>query len=67
MRGKGDTIAGMSDWKKIAEGLNAGIPDEQMEAIRPTLDGLEKSFHPLTLTLTPEDDIATPFAPEIEA
>ena len=57
----------MSDWKKIAEGLNAGIPDAQLETIRPALDGLEKLFHPLTLTLEPEDDIATPFAPEIEA
>ena len=56
----------MSDWKKISEGLNTGIPDAQIETIRPTLDGLEKLFHPLTLTLTPEDDIATPFAPEIE-
>ena len=56
----------MSDWKKIAEGLNAGIPDAELETIRPTLDGLEKLFRPLTLTLNPEDDIATPFAPEIE-
>lgn len=56
----------MSDWMKIAEGLNAGIPDAQIETIRPTLDGLEKLFRPLTLTLKPEDDIATPFAPESE-
>ena len=55
----------MSDWKKIAEGLNAGIPDAQIEAIGPGLDALEKLFHALTLTLQPEDDIATPFVPEI--
>ena len=56
-------MARMADWKKIADGLNAGIPDAQMETIRPTLEGLDKLFHPLTLTLRPEDDIATPFAP----
>ena len=56
----------MADWKKLAEGLNTGIPDVQIETIRPTLDALETLFHPLTLTLKPEDDIATPFAPEID-
>ena len=56
----------MTDWKKIADGLDAGIPDAQMTAIGPTLEALGKLFHPLTLTLKPEDDIATPFAPEIE-
>ena len=55
----------MADWKKIADGLEAGIPDAQMATIRPTLDALDKLFHPLTLTLKPEDDIATPFAVEI--
>jgi hypothetical protein len=53
------------DWKKIADGLNSGIPDAQLEAISQTLDALDKTFHPLTLTLLPEDDIATPFTPEI--
>jgi hypothetical protein len=56
----------MADWKKIAEGLDAGIPGTQIETIRPTLEALEKMFQPLVLTLRPEDDIATPFAPEIE-
>jgi len=57
----------MADWKKIADGLGAGIPDAQMAAIGPTLEALEKQFHPLTLTLSPADDTATPFAPEIAA
>jgi hypothetical protein len=60
------TISAMADWKKIAEGLGTGIPDAQIETIRPTLDALEKSFQPMVMTLHPEDDIATPFAPEIE-
>ena len=30
------------------------------------LDALDKLFRSLTLTLKPEDDIATPFVPEIE-
>jgi hypothetical protein len=55
----------MADWKKISDGLNTGIPDAQIESIRPTLDALEKRFQPLALTLTPEDDTGTPFAPEI--
>ena len=56
-------MARMADWKKIAEGLNLGIPDAQLETIRPALERLDKSFHTLTPTLQPEDDIATPFAP----
>jgi len=56
----------MADWKKIADGLGAGIPDAQIETIRPTLDALEKLFQPMAATLRPEDDIATPFAPEID-
>lgn len=56
----------MADWKKLAEALHTGIPDAQIETIRPTLDGLEKLFQPLTLTLQPEDDIATPFVAEME-
>ena len=56
----------MADWKKISDGLHTGISDSQLAAISPTLDGLEKLFHPLTLTLNPEDDTATPFAPELE-
>ena len=54
----------MADWKKIADGLATGIPGPQLAAITPTLDALEKSFRPLALTLKPEDDTATPFAPE---
>ena len=54
----------MADWKKIAEGLGTGIPETQIASISPTLEALDKLFHPLTLTLKPEDDIATPFAPE---
>ena len=53
----------MTDWNKIADGLNAGIPATQMTLIRPTLDGLETAFRPLIPTLTPADDF---FAPEIE-
>ena len=56
----------MADWKKIAEGLDAGIPEAQITAIRPTLEALDKLFHPLTLTLTSVDDTATPFTPELE-
>ena len=57
----------MADWKKIAEGLDAGIPVAQIETIRPTLEALDKLFHPLTLTLAPVDDTSTPFEPEIPA
>ena len=59
-------MTAMADWKKISDGLNTGIPDAQIEAFRPTLDALEKTFQPLVSTLRPEDDIATPFAPEFE-
>lgn len=55
----------MADWKKISDGLGTGIPDAQIATISPTLEALDKLFHPLTLTLKPEDDIATPFAPEV--
>jgi hypothetical protein len=63
---KGDTISAMADWKKISDGLHTGIPDSQIESVRPTLDALEKAFQPLLLTLHPEDDTATPFLPDIE-
>jgi len=56
----------MTDWNKISDGLGAGIPAAQIDAFRPTLDALEKSFDALKATLTPEDDTATPFMPEIE-
>ncbi len=56
----------MADWKKLAEALNTGIPDAQIETIRPTLDGLQKLFQPLTLTLQPDDDIATPFVAQVD-
>jgi hypothetical protein len=55
----------MADWKKISDGLNTGITEAQIESIRPTLDALEKRFQQLALSLTPEDDTATPVAPEI--
>ena len=54
----------MADWKKISDGLGTHIPDTQLAAITPTLDGLEQLFRPLALSLTPEDDTATPFSPE---
>ena len=55
----------MADWKKISDGLGTNIPDAQIATISPTLEALDKLFHPLTLTLKPEDDIATPFAPDV--
>ena len=57
----------MADWHKISDGLLTGIPAAQIDAIRPVLDSLEKTFQPLLLTLTPEDDSATPFTPEFDA
>lgn len=56
----------MADWTKISEGFETGIPATQIEAFRGTLDALEKTFQPLIAMLTPEDDSATPFNPEIE-
>ncbi|HEY3741114.1 MAG TPA: hypothetical protein VGL53_14785 [Bryobacteraceae bacterium] len=56
----------MADWTKISEGFETGIPATQIEAIRGTLDVLEKTFQPLVAALTPEDDTATPFNAEIE-
>lgn len=57
----------MTDWNKVAEGLDAGIPAAQLDAIRPTLTALETTFRPMVATLAPDDDSATPFAPDIEA
>jgi hypothetical protein len=52
----------MPDWKKAAQAMGYAIPDAQLEAITPALDGLEKVFRPLPATLTAEDDPAPLFS-----
>lgn len=52
----------MPDWKKAAQSLDLGIPDEQLDAITPTLNAVIGAFRPLPAALTPEDDPAPLFS-----
>jgi hypothetical protein len=44
----------MKDWKQIAAGLGANIPDADVAKITPALDALEAAFRPLARAI-PED------------
>ena len=37
----------MKDWKAIAHAAGLGIPEDQLDRIVPSLDGLEAAFAPL--------------------
>ncbi|MCL6645994.1 MAG: hypothetical protein K6U88_13680 [Dehalococcoidia bacterium] len=41
----------MKDWRRLAEALNLGIPEPDLERIERPLDALEASFRPLLATL----------------
>jgi hypothetical protein len=44
----------MKNWKKVVEAYDLRIPDEDLERIAPSLDGLESAFRPLTKKI-PDD------------
>lgn len=35
------------DWKSLARALDLGIPEADVEKVKPALDSLEESFRPL--------------------
>ncbi len=41
----------MKDWKAIARASGLRVPDDQLERIATTLDGLEAAFRPLVKDL----------------
>jgi hypothetical protein len=57
----------MKDWKKIAEGNNLGIPDADLDRIRPSLDQLEATFRPLAGSIPHEVEPAITFVIPPEA
>ena len=57
----------MKDWKKIAEANNLGIPDADLDRIRPSLDQLEATFRPLAGSIAHEVEPAVTFVIPPEA
>ncbi len=49
------------DWKRIAQANGLAIPDEDLDRIRPALDGLEADFRPLVQALKPSEEPAVLF------
>jgi hypothetical protein len=41
------------NWKMIAAGLNLGLPQEELESLQVTLDGLDDAYDPLARQLSP--------------
>ncbi len=48
----------MKDWKRLAEGLDLGIPEPDLDKIRAPLEALEASFRPLAASLPLETEPA---------
>lgn len=48
----------MKDWRRLAEGLNLGIPEPDLERIERPLEALEASFGPLVAALPLETEPA---------
>lgn len=48
----------MIKWLAIAQARQLGIPDEQIEKIAASLDGLEVAFRPLIQTIPLQDEPA---------
>ena len=49
------------NWKLLAAGLNAEIPDSDMEKIQASLDTLDKAFQPLLKNLPHDTEPAVMF------
>jgi hypothetical protein len=54
----------MTNWKKIAEARDLGIPGEAIETVAPSLDALENAFRPLAAGLTGDIEPAIIFRAE---
>ncbi len=54
------------DWKRIAEGLQLGIPEADLDRITAVLDALEAAFRPLAASLPFEVEPAVIFSCETE-
>lgn len=48
----------MKDWKLTAQAWNLPIPQEDLDKIIPSLNGLEAAFRPLVETLDPNTESA---------
>ena len=51
----------MKNWKAMARAAGLGIPEDQLERIAPSLDGLEAAFAPTRGTIPDEIEPATLF------
>ncbi len=51
----------MKDWRLVARAVGLQIPDEELERVAKSLDGLETVFRPLTAQLHPGVDEAVIF------
>ncbi|HXG32752.1 MAG TPA: hypothetical protein VNJ11_05260 [Bryobacteraceae bacterium] len=54
------------DWKRIAEGLQLGIPEADLDRITAVLDALEAAFRPLAASIPFELEPAVIFQCEAE-
>lgn len=48
----------MKDWRRLAEALDLGIPEADLERLEKPLDALEASFRPLVASLPLETEPA---------
>lgn len=48
----------MKDWKLTSQAWNLPIPDEDLDKIIPSLNGLESTFRPLVESLDPNAESA---------
>lgn len=48
----------MKDWRRLAEALNLGIPEADLERLERPLEALEASFRPLVASLPLETEPA---------
>ena len=48
----------MKDWKLTSQAWNLPIPDEDLDKIIPSLNGLESTFRPLVESLDPNTESA---------
>lgn len=47
----------MTDWRKLAAGINPPIPSDAVEKAAPVLEALEAAFTPLRETIPPGADV----------
>ena len=48
----------MTDWKKVAEARQVGMPEDELERIIPNLESLEARFLPIAAAVPDEADMA---------